>query len=67
MAKKDVKVWDLLNPLQPRSDSSLIESRLDICRECDRFESKLGRCMECGCIMRLKTTLVEASCPLGKW
>lgn len=58
---------DLLNPNSPKSDSSLIETRLKICDGCDKYIQLTKQCRECGCIMPLKTRLVNASCPLGKW
>jgi len=41
--------------------------RLELCRFCDKFDSKTERCKECGCFMKTKTQLAAASCPLGKW
>jgi len=41
--------------------------RLELCRFCDKFDSKTERCSECGCFMKVKTQLASASCPLGKW
>jgi hypothetical protein len=67
MKKKDVKVWDLLNPSMNRSSEETREFRLSVCRGCERFEPKLERCLECGCFMKLKVTLEDASCPIGKW
>jgi hypothetical protein len=65
--KKDVKVWDLFNPNVNRSTQELRDARLSICRGCERFEPVLERCLECGCLMKLKVTLQDASCPLGRW
>lgn len=61
----DVKPWDLLNPNQPKSDQELIDQRMDICKTCPFFTGK--RCRKCGCFMALKTTLRQATCPIGKW
>lgn len=64
--ERDVVFLDLFNPFQPRSDKSLAESRLDICKTCDYF-SKKHTCKKCGCIMAAKVTLANAKCPIGKW
>ena len=64
---KDVKFLDLFDPRQPRSDSELIEARLDICNSCEWLDKRLVKCRKCGCFMKLKSTLKQASCPLGKW
>lgn len=63
----DVEFLDLFDPSQPRSDKELIESRLEICNGCEWFHKRLHKCRKCGCFMKLKTTLRQASCPIGKW
>jgi Family of unknown function (DUF6171) len=42
-----------------------INRRLNICQGCESF--KEGRCMLCGCFMKLKARLSTGSCPSGKW
>jgi hypothetical protein len=61
------KIWDLVNPKIKNVDLFVQEKRMDICRQCDRFIKTTTQCKECGCIMKLKTKLPHASCPLGKW
>jgi hypothetical protein len=63
----DVKPWDLLNPNKPRSSEELSNERLEICRGCEWYKAKSNQCKKCGCFMKLKTTLAEARCPIGKW
>jgi hypothetical protein len=63
----DVKPWDLLNPNQPRSGEELKEYRLNICGGCEFYRARTNQCKKCGCFMKLKTTLENAKCPLGKW
>jgi hypothetical protein len=63
----EVEFFDLFDPNQPRSDKELIESRLVICNTCPFFNKRLMKCKKCGCFMKLKTTLKQASCPIGKW
>jgi hypothetical protein len=57
-AKKVVK-----DPV-PVSDE-VQEERMLICHQCPKFCD--GRCIECGCYMRLKTKFAEVECPIGKW
>ena len=64
---EDVKFSDLFDPNEPRSDRELIESRLEICNQCPNFNKILIKCRKCGCFMRLKSTLKNAQCPIGKW
>lgn len=63
----DVVFTDLFNPGEERSDKQLIESRLEICNNCEWLDKRLTRCRQCGCFMKLKTTLRRAECPLHKW
>ena len=48
-------------------DKELIEHRLAICNTCPFFNKTFQKCRQCGCFMRLKTTLVQATCPAGHW
>lgn len=64
---KDVSFFDLFDPREPRSNKDLIEQRLAICNECPFLNKNLVKCKKCGCFMKLKTTLHEAKCPMGKW
>ena len=43
------------------------ETRLNICRACDRFIQATSQCKECGCFMKIKTRIKDAECPLGYW
>lgn len=43
------------------------DSRLSICKNCDRLWKPTRTCKECGCFMGLKTWLKDATCPLHKW
>jgi hypothetical protein len=63
----DVEFLDLFDPRQPRSDKELIEKRLEICNQCEWLHKRLQKCRKCGCFMHLKSTLKQATCPLGKW
>ena len=64
---KDVRPWDLINPNQPKSTDETVKSRLEICKACEYFRPKTETCRKCGCFMKLKTTLVNAKCPIDKW
>lgn len=65
---KDVINGHLKELLQQNTE--MYESRIAICKECDKYElDKIigARCKECGCRLRAKTRIPEATCPLGKW
>lgn len=63
--ERTVRPWDLLNPWESRATEEVRELRLAICGDCDHL--KMGVCDICHCVMKMKTTLARASCPLGKW
>jgi hypothetical protein len=48
------------------ADSDIIKERIDICKGC-KYLTKRTRCTQCGCFMKIKTTLIDARCPIGKW
>jgi hypothetical protein len=64
-SKRDVRVVDLIDPRAPRADATARHIRMNACHDCDAFSG--GRCSECGCFMRLKTWLADATCPRGHW
>ena len=65
--EKDVKPWDLINPKKEKSDEETAAKRLEICQGCEFFRQVAQTCRKCGCFMKLKTTLANAKCPVGKW
>jgi hypothetical protein len=64
---RPARPWDLFNKNLKKVESSISEKRLSICRECPQFLAATTQCKECGCIMKLKTKLPNAECPLHKW
>lgn len=63
--ERTVRPWDLLNPWETRASDEVKEERMTICNDCDQLHH--GVCDVCHCIMKLKTGLGRATCPLGKW
>jgi hypothetical protein len=63
----EVEFIDMFDPRQPRSKQDQVDARLAICQQCPHFYQKLQKCNKCGCFMKLKTRLHNASCPIGKW
>lgn len=63
----ETRPWHLIterNNLLSEDDSN---KRFDICKACPEFISATTQCKKCGCIMKLKTKLPQATCPLEKW
>jgi len=67
MSDRPARPWDLFNKNIGRVETQIAEKRLEICKGCDKFIKATTQCKECGCIMKLKTKLPNASCPLHKW
>ena len=47
-------------------DQDIIDKRWEICSGCE-FLTGMHRCEKCGCFMKVKTRISEASCPIGLW
>ena len=63
---RKVKVLDLIDISVPRANAEERARRMAICKGCDRL--KLNTlCSECNCVMKFKTWLGPATCPIGKW
>ena len=58
--------WDALNP-ENHTDENTARKRMNICEVCPQLIKATHQCKECGCLMKLKTKLIEAVCPIGKW
>jgi hypothetical protein len=58
---------DFLNPDTKYATKDFSDTRFAICEVCPSFIRTTTQCKECGCFMKLKTKLVKAACPLGKW
>ena len=46
-------------------DTSLYETRLDVCQECDYLNA--GMCGACGCYVELRALLKKNACPYKHW
>ena len=43
------------------------DERYKMCEACPHFQPTMKRCRLCGCFMKLKTKIMFAECPEGKW
>ena len=64
---RPARPWDLANPELNNASAELQEKRLDICSTCEHLIKFTHQCKKCGCFMKLKVKLKNASCPIGKW
>jgi hypothetical protein len=63
----DTRPWDFLDPKADIATDEKASERFDICRACPELIKLTGQCKKCGCMMRMKTKLEKAVCPIGKW
>jgi hypothetical protein len=63
----EARPWDILNNEIPRVSLEEYRRRISTCLECDKYIKYLHVCSECGCMMKIKARLGNASCPLEKW
>lgn len=47
-------------------DDDVLKARWDSCLSCE-FLTDTNKCEKCGCFMKVKHKLAQASCPIGKW
>ena len=45
----------------------IYKQRMDICKQCPSYMSKIYTCKECGCFMPAKTKIANIRCPKDKW
>lgn len=62
----EVRPWNLIDG-SPRVDNKTRRERFNICKGCPELITPINVCGQCGCLMKLKTKLADATCPLGKW
>lgn len=65
--RETVSPLDLFNPYTEYTTESKANQRLEICKECPFYIKLTHQCQKCGCIMNVKTKLLHASCPIGRW
>lgn len=59
--------WDFINPNTPKVSDEQAELRFKVCLQCPKLIKTTNQCKECGCFMKAKVKLKEASCPLNFW
>lgn len=50
-----------------KASDEKVESRLDICRQCEFYVTDQHRCGKCGCFMKTKVWFDGSKCPVSKW
>jgi hypothetical protein len=63
----ETRPWDVVNPNTQWASEEKSTLRFEICKACPELIKLTTQCKKCGCIMKLKTKLGQAVCPIGKW
>lgn len=48
-------------------DEASVNARLAACAKCPFYDSVVGQCNVCSCLVSLKSQLATESCPKGRW
>ena len=65
--EREVRPWDFFSPNTEYASKDIQSQRLEICNSCPEFIKLTSQCKKCGCVMKLKTKLALAACPIEKW
>lgn len=57
----------VINGLVPLSTNELAAERQKVCDDCEYLARMLNQCKLCWCFMDMKTKVLNAECPSGKW
>lgn len=52
-------------PKSEKAPDELFQSRLEICRTCERLSS--ATCQACGCFVEVRAAVKKQKCPYHKW
>jgi len=63
----DTRPWDIVNTKTEWASDEVSSERFSICQSCPEFIKLTSQCKKCGCFMKVKTGLLAATCPIGKW
>lgn len=67
MSDRPARPWDLFNKNIGRVETVIAQERLEACSKCEHYVKVTSQCTQCGCFMKAKARLPNASCPIGKW
>lgn len=64
---KDIAKGMLHGRLPTAAGEDLARERMKLCEGCSEFARITRQCKLCGCFLDLKTKMLDAECPSGKW
>jgi hypothetical protein len=60
-----IRAWNRDVIDEERVSEERQQARMEICLGCPFYDA--GVCIQCGCLLSIKTTIVETTCPVGNW
>jgi hypothetical protein len=63
----NTRPWDILDPDVEKASDEEESARYSLCQDCPEFFKPTTQCKQCGCFMKVKVKLKQATCPIGKW
>lgn len=57
----------VINGVVPLSTGELAAERMKVCESCEFMAHFSTQCKLCWCFLELKTKVLDAECPAGKW
>lgn len=62
-----IRPWDIFRKNVDKISNEMLQKRLSICAVCPEYIRLTSQCKACGCFMKGKASIADASCPKGKW
>lgn len=60
-----IKIINIIQGEFDMASAEIRQQRLDICNSCDKKME--DTCSECSCLLSVRTSYQEITCPIGKW
>ena len=60
-----IKVINVIQDEFDMASAELRQQRLDTCNGCEKKIE--DTCSECSCLLSVRTSYLEITCPIGKW
>jgi len=60
-----VKVISIIQDEFDMASNELRQQRLSVCEPCEKRNN--DSCSECSCLLSVRTSYLDITCPIGKW
>jgi hypothetical protein len=63
--RNGIKVIHITQDEFDMASNELKQQRLSTCESCEKRDD--DSCLECSCLLSVRTSYLDISCPIGKW